>query len=84
MQLDEKIQSAIEQQMPEAVIQVSVSGNHSEILVVSDDFDGLRKVQRQQKVYQGLSELLASGELHAVNIKAMTQAEKQEQDDRGF
>jgi acid stress-induced BolA-like protein IbaG/YrbA len=32
-------------------------------------------VQRQQRVYAALGEVIRSGALHAVNIRALTQAE---------
>ena len=49
-----------------------MSGNHCTVVVVSDDFEGLNQVKRQQKVYQCLNEKIASGEIHAVNIRALT------------
>ena len=43
-----------------------------QITVVSEIFEGLRPVARQQKVYAPLNEFIRSGELHAVNIIAKT------------
>ncbi len=42
------------------------------ITIVSEVFDGLRPVKRQQMVYQPLNEFIADGTIHAVKIKAMT------------
>lgn len=53
-------------------VQVEGSGNHYDILVVGEVFDGMRPVQRQQLVYAGLSEQIADGSIHAVNIKTFT------------
>ena len=50
-------------------------GQHFEALVVSAEFVGKNRVQRQQRVYQTLKEKLASGELHALSFKTMTPEE---------
>ena len=57
---------------PEAQITVALDGGHVDITVVSADFEGLRPVARQQRVYQPLSALIADGTLHAVQISART------------
>jgi acid stress-induced BolA-like protein IbaG/YrbA len=43
-----------------------------DITVISAEFEGLRPVARQQRVYAPLSGLIADGTLHAVNISAQT------------
>lgn len=53
-------------------VDVELSGNHCTVTVVSDDFEGLSRVKKQQKVYQCLNEKIASGEIHALNIQALT------------
>ncbi len=58
-------------------IQVSGDGSHFQIIAVSAQFEGLRSVKRQQLVYAPLNEVIASGEVHAVSIKAYTPAEWQ-------
>ena len=50
-------------------------GQHFEALVVSAEFVGKSRVQRQQRVYQTLKEELASGELHALSFKTLTPEE---------
>ncbi|MCU4675472.1 BolA/IbaG family iron-sulfur metabolism protein [Catenovulum sp. 2E275] len=45
------------------------------ITIVSNTFDGLRPVKRQQMVYQPINEFIADGSIHAVKIKAMTPKE---------
>ena len=50
-------------------------GQHFEALVVSAEFVGKSRVQRQQRVYQTLKEKLASGELHALSFKTLTPEE---------
>ena len=47
-------------------------GQHFEALVVSAEFAGKNRVQRQQRVYQTLKDKLATGELHALSFKTLT------------
>lgn len=58
-------------------VQAVVEGNHVSVTLVGAVFEGLRSVQRQQKVYGVLNDLIASGAIHAVNIKAYTSVEWQ-------
>ena len=50
-------------------------GQHFEALVVSAEFAGKNRVQRQQRVYQTLKDKLATGELHALSFKTLTPEE---------
>ena len=50
-------------------------GQHFEAIVVSAEFVGKNRVQRQQRVYQTLKEKLATGELHALSFKTLTPEE---------
>lgn len=50
-------------------------GQHFEAMVVSNEFAGKSRVQRQQRVYQTLKEKLDSGELHALSFKTLTPEE---------
>jgi len=71
----EDIRQLVAAAMPEAEVSVGGDGYHHELKVISDVFDGMSRVRRQQLVYGHLSEAIRSGALHAVNIKAMTPAE---------
>lgn len=51
---------------------VQGEGNSYDITVVGDVFSGLRPVQKQQLVYGALSEQIADGSIHAVNIGTYT------------
>lgn len=64
----------LQQSFPDAQVSVSLNGGHVDIQVVSADFEGLRPVARQQRVYAPLAPLIADGTLHAVNISATTPA----------
>jgi len=63
--------------MPGADVAVGGDGYHIDLTVVSDAFEGLNRVKRQQLVYGVLADVIRSGALHAVNIRARTVAENQ-------
>lgn len=54
---------------------VQGEGSHYDITVIGDVFEGLRPVKKQQLVYAALSEQIADGAIHAVNIRTYTPAE---------
>jgi acid stress-induced BolA-like protein IbaG/YrbA len=64
--------------LPGCDITVESDGSHFNILVVGDLFEGLRPVQRQQKVYAVLQAQIAEGSIHAVNMKTFTPNEFQQ------
>jgi len=51
---------------------VQGEGNSYDISVIGDVFAGLRPVQKQQLVYGALSDQIAEGVIHAVNITTYT------------
>ncbi|TNF35540.1 MAG: BolA/IbaG family iron-sulfur metabolism protein [Gammaproteobacteria bacterium] len=61
--------------LPGCTVTVETDGYHYTVIAVGELFEGLRPVQRQQKVYAAIKHLIADGTVHAVNIKAMTPAE---------
>jgi acid stress-induced BolA-like protein IbaG/YrbA len=66
------IKSLLQKHIVNATIDVTVEGSHVALHIVSDDFEGLNTLKRQQKVYGALSEHIASGVIHAVNMKTLT------------
>lgn len=76
MQIDD-IKSLILATIPDAVLDVQVDGNHVGLTVVSDQFEGLNAVKKQQLVYSCLQEQISSGVIHAVHMKTYTPAEWQ-------
>ena len=69
---EQKLIELILAAFPGAQVSVSLNGGHVDITVISADFEGLRPVARQQRVYAPLSPLIADGTLHAVQISART------------
>ncbi len=72
---EQEIQQMIEQSMNCQSVEVAGDGYHFEAKVVSDEFAGKRPVARQQMVYAVLQEKIASGELHAITLKTLTEEE---------
>lgn len=52
----------------------SDDGTHFAALVISEDFEGLRPIQRHQLVYRALGDLVGR-EIHALSIQALTPSE---------
>ena len=71
----EEIKKIIEENIPDAEAFVEGGGAKFLVTVISDEFDGLSPVNRQRKVYAALNAYIASGEIHAVTIKALSVAE---------
>lgn len=75
----EQVKSLLESHLPDCDISVSSGdGSHFDVVVVGDVFEGLSPVKKQQMVYAGLNEHIASGSVHAVNMKTYTRAEWQQ------
>ena len=71
----EQIKALIAAGMPCDHLELDGDGQHFEALVVSPEFVGKSRVQRQQRVYATLKEKLDSGELHALSFKTLTPEE---------
>ena len=56
-------------------LELDGDGQHFQAIIVSSEFVGKNRVQRQQRVYQTLQEKLATGELHALSFKTRTPEE---------
>ncbi|WP_062031698.1 BolA family protein [Acinetobacter sp. BMW17] len=54
--------------------------SHFKVIVVSESFEGLRLVQRHQKIYAVAGDLLSPGKIHALAIHAFLPEEWQGQD----
>ncbi len=60
---------------PDAFIQAANQGTKFDVRVVDESFAGKRSVQRQQAVYALVNDKIASGDIHALNIQALTPSE---------
>lgn len=71
----EDIEELLRVTLTDCEVNVSGSGSHFDINVIGEIFAGLRPVRRQQLVYAVLTEHIASGAIHAVNIRTSTPGE---------
>lgn len=66
------VESLVRAEFGGCEVTVDGAGSNYDITVVGDVFAGKRSVQRQQLVYAALNDRIAAGEIHAVNIRALT------------
>lgn len=71
----EDVQALLENALADCQFQVESDGSHFNIVAIGEVFEGKRPVQRQQAIYAVLNEKIASGAMHAVNMKIFTPAE---------
>ena len=57
-------------------IELQAEGNKVSLVLVSEQFSGLNRVKRQQLVYRLLDQKISSGEIHAVTMRCLTPAER--------
>ena len=72
-----EVKQIIESQITESQVITSGEGGNFEVTVISDVFNGLMPVKRQQLVYQCVNEQIANGSIHALTIKTYTQTQWQ-------
>jgi acid stress-induced BolA-like protein IbaG/YrbA len=76
--LDPKnVQDWIAAGLPCEHLVVEGDGRHFQATIVSREFAGLSRVQRQQRVNTVLRERFDSGELHALSMRTLTPEEWQ-------
>ena len=74
------VKSLIEEGIPGSEAFVSGEGCNLNVSVISDSFEGKTMLAEQKMVFATVNALIASGELHALGIKAFTPSEwEQEQ-----
>lgn len=68
-----ELQNILESKLTDCEVMVQGDdGRHFEIIVVGEVFSSLTPVKKQQYVYSGLNDLIASGDVHAVQIRTFT------------
>ena len=77
--IESEIQALIGAQIPDAQVEIQVNGSSYMLQVVSDAFEGLRALKRQQLVYSCIDEKIKSGEMHAVTMRLFSIAEWEKQ-----
>ena len=74
----EDIRQILETIFGDDQIEIQAEGNKLTLLLVSDKFEGLSRVKRQQLVYSLLNDRISSGEIHAVTMITLTLQEQAE------
>lgn len=79
---NQQIADLLKEQLELAEVHVTSEGSHFQIIAVSDKFESMSRVKKQQFIYGPLNEQIADGTMHAISIK--TFSEKQWQRERMF
>jgi len=74
---NEAVKNLLQERIATEHVEVEGDGRHFNVLVVSGEFAGLSPVKKQQVVYAALNSEIASGDIHAVNMKTLTPEEWQ-------
>ena len=69
------IEALLRENLPGCELQLAAEGNKLSLSVISDEFEGLNRVKRQQKIYGLLDDRIRSGEIHAVSMVTRTTGE---------
>ena len=71
----DQLETIIAQQLPCQHLSVEGDGRHWYATIVSDQVEGLRLIQRHQKVYATLGQKMQTDEVHALSMKTYTPSE---------
>ena len=74
---NQQIEALLKEELNLAEVHVSSDGSHFQIIAVSDQFEGMSRVKKQQLIYKPLSDKIADGSMHALSIKTFSEAEWQ-------
>lgn len=66
------LKTLLEERLPDCQVTVQGDGRHFDLVLIGPQFEGLRTLKRQQLVYGVLSDEIAEGTVHAVNMKTFT------------
>ena len=73
------VKAMLQSHLADCEFHVQGEGSNYDVTAIGSMFEGLRPVRKQQLVYGALSENIADGSIHAVNIRTYTPAEWQQQ-----
>ncbi|MEX0745211.1 MAG: BolA family protein [Phycisphaeraceae bacterium] len=71
------VKTLLESRIDGCEFHIQGEGCNFQVVAVSELFEGLSAVKRQQLIYGALTDEIASGALHAISIKAYTPAQWQ-------
>lgn len=70
-----ELERRLKEAFPDATVELQSDGNHFGVRIVSDAFEGLSRVRRQQAVYAALGDAITGGAVHALTMRTLTPAE---------
>ncbi len=70
-----KIKQVLIEQLKLDEVIVNGDGNHFQIIVVAEMFNGMSRVNQQKMIYAPLMEYISDNQIHALSIKVYTPAE---------
>ena len=68
----EQIKQLLDVELSQSEVTVEGGDGKYLVTVVSNLFDGLNAVKRQQRIYQVLNEHISSGAIHAITMRLFT------------
>jgi acid stress-induced BolA-like protein IbaG/YrbA len=71
----EDIEKLLAETFSDADIKAAGEGGKYQVRIISDAFEGLNAVKRQQSVYRVLNPHIASGAIHAISMQLLTSGE---------
>ncbi|MBQ76627.1 MAG: cell division protein BolA [Gammaproteobacteria bacterium] len=71
----EEIRQILDTAFPDGKVELEADGDRLTLALVSDRFEGLNRVKRQQLVYSPLKDMISSGAVHAVTMSTITPQE---------
>lgn len=74
-----EVKALIEGSISGCEARVEANGNNVQLIVISDEFEGLLPIKRQQLVYGCIQDKIADGSIHAVTMKTFTTAQWQKE-----
>lgn len=74
---EQEVAARIGELYPDAAIDVAGADCSFEVYVISDEFEGVSLLKRQQSILALFADDITSGKLHALTVKAKTPAEMQ-------
>lgn len=74
---NKEIEDLLKSELSLAEVRVTSEGSHFQIIAVSDAFEGMSRVKKQQAIYAPLSAQIADGSMHAISIKTFSEKEWQ-------
>ncbi len=71
------VKTLLESRIDGCEFHIQGEGCNFQVVAISELFEGLSAVKRQQLIYGALTDEIASGALHAISIKAYTPSQWQ-------